>query len=90
MRQVSVLRNRALVVRYKLFVGCAGCGYRRSHWALDYHHRPGEAKRFAMKGCWKQYGRERIKAEIRKCVVLCRNCHAEHHWEIGSSAPDVR
>lgn len=89
-RQASWRRNKALVVRYKLFVGCRDCGYRRSHWALDYHHRPGETKAFGIKGCWKLYGVVRIKAELRKCVVLCRNCHAEHHWETGSSAPDVR
>ena len=25
------------------------------------------------------YSIERIKKEIRKCVPLCRNCHAEYH-----------
>lgn len=90
MRRPSQLRMRALLVRYKLFVGCQGCGYRRCAQALDYHHRPGSDKRFELRGSWKNHGLARIRAEIRKCEVLCRNCHAEHHWETGSSAPDVR
>ncbi len=56
---------------------CRLCGYDEDMRALEFHHlRPAE-KRFEInaRGC--ALGIETLRAEARKCVLLCSNCHAE-------------
>lgn len=78
--KVNAAYNRKLLARYKLFVGCSNCGYKRCSAALEFHHLDGEDKdrsigSMVTVGC----STSRIKAEARKCVVLCANCHREVH-----------
>ena len=72
-------RNQQYVDIYKLSTGCQVCGYNKYAKVLDFHH-TGEDKEFsighAITQCMKL---EKIKEEIEKCIVLCRNCHAELH-----------
>lgn len=59
---------------------CVICGYNTCRQALDFHHIDPSKKDFT-------FGRLRVKtlawhiieAELRKCVVLCANCHREYH-----------
>ena len=48
---------------------------------LDFHHIDPSKKKDCIGtligGC---YNQERIDAEVAKCVLLCRNCHAILHW----------
>ena len=57
---------------------CAVCGYNRYYGALKFHHAEPNEKEFNIGGnytlCW-----ETLKAELDKCVLLCGNCHDEHH-----------
>jgi len=66
-----------LINNYKISHGCAICGYNKCGSALCFHHE-GDDKEFSiasMKTCnW-----ERVNKEIKKCVILCSNCHAELH-----------
>ena len=60
---------------------CAECGYNRCAAALDFHHINKETKvggiaEFESNG---KITLEMLKEEIRKCVVLCANCHRELH-----------
>ncbi len=72
-------RNRIWIHQYKSEQSCKECGI--SHPAvLDFHHRDGEKKKFSISQC-KDSGLKRIKAEIKKCDVLCANCHRLLHWE---------
>lgn len=57
---------------------CARCGLTDKR-VLDFHHVGGKDK--AVSVLRKGYSRERIYAEISKCVVLCANCHRVTHWE---------
>ena len=44
---------------------------------LDFDHRPGSGKRKNVMRMVKEgFGLEAIRAEIDKCDVRCRNCHA--------------
>ena len=49
--------------------------------ALDFHHedpttKEGNVHRFVSNG---QFAK--VYEEIKKCIVLCANCHRIHHWE---------
>ena len=70
--------NKKFINRYKSFCGCRHCG-EKDYVVLDLHHINPSEKEAApalLIGC----SRETIKLEIRKCIVLCANCHRrEHH-----------
>ena len=71
-----VERNRSLVRKAKS-VPCADCGRRYPHYVMDFDHRPGEKKCFALASAMGQtrISAERLRAEIAKCDVVCANCH---------------
>lgn len=60
---------------------CAVCGYKRCLAALEFHHRDPKTKKFGIgsetvvRVPW-----EKVVAEAMKCVLLCANCHREHHF----------
>jgi hypothetical protein len=56
--------------------GCEMCGYNRNTAALDFHHTDGDRKE---KGVSQMVYGPRMEAEIAKCMIVCRNCHAEIH-----------
>ena len=61
---------------------CSKCGYDKHSAALDFHH-VGDDKEVQISHllrCTITPERiERLKTELAKCVVLCANCHREHH-----------
>ena len=60
-------------------IACSKCGYSKCFAALDFHHRQSEVKKFSIAAILKcKVTAERIK-EIKKCNILCANCHREHH-----------
>ena len=59
---------------------CVKCGYNKYDGALDFHHLDPSKKDFSIskrKNC----SLEVVKAELDKCILVCRNCHAELHFE---------
>lgn len=56
---------------------CVICGYDRCVAALEFHHLDPTTKSFALsrQGVTRSFAEAR--AEARKCVLLCSNCHAE-------------
>ena len=55
---------------------CCCCGYSACLRALDFHHVFPSSKEFTIASydvaCWEKY-----VTEVRKCVLVCKNCHAE-------------
>ena len=47
---------------------------------LDFHHKDGEEKEHNISRMVGLFCMDRIKDEIDKCEVLCKNCHAKLHW----------
>lgn len=69
-------RLQAAVARYLKRHPCVDCGVGDLR-VLDFDHRPGERKRDAvMRLVALGFGESVVMAEIAKCDVRCRNCHA--------------
>jgi predicted transcriptional regulator len=58
---------------------CKICGYNRCHKALDFHHLDATQKDFAISQNNTIYNFLKLKPELDKCILLCKNCHAEVH-----------
>ncbi len=75
--KIRVKRNKVFIKKVKSRYPCQICGYNKCNDAKHFHHikRGGKRKVSGMK----EYSIESIKEEIRKCIILCANCHAEIH-----------
>lgn len=59
---------------------CQVCGYDRCLPALDFHHIDKTNKSFSISDGFRLRGNKKlVLAEIKKCVLLCSNCHHEVH-----------
>lgn len=56
---------------------CALCGYSRWLGALQFHHLDPSEKEFHLAHRGHSRAIAKSRAEMRKCVLLCANCHAE-------------
>jgi hypothetical protein len=56
---------------------CRRCGYSNNMRALHFHHLDPSDKRLELNAKGVALSLERLRAEARKCVLLCSNCHAE-------------
>ena len=59
---------------------CLICSEKRIA-CLEFHHRDPGKKEKAISAILKEWSKKRILAEIAKCDVFCKNCHAVFHWE---------
>lgn len=57
---------------------CYVCGYNKYYGALEFHHLNPDTKEFSISEL-RTYTWNRLKIELDKCMLLCRNCHAEIH-----------
>lgn len=76
------IRNRRFIRRVKTLFGCADCGYRTHHAALEFDHVRGD-KKYSVGGMVYSASLTKIKEEIRKCDVVCANCHSIRTFERG-------
>lgn len=78
-------KNRfARRTKYKTLVGgkCQKCGYDKCLDALQFHHNDPSQKKFNITNAiWgeEHVNEQQILDEIKKCTLLCANCHAEIH-----------
>jgi len=76
--------TRRLVGRWKLRKGCSRCGFKAEHSCqLDLDHIDPTTKNSKCNGraFEPSWSVKRIKEELSKCVVLCKNCHALKTYE---------
>lgn len=71
-------RNLEFARKYKALCGCANCGIKNPV-VLQFHH-TGNDKDFNISNV-NNRSIKLLKAEIKKCIVLCANCHLVHHHE---------
>lgn len=63
---------------------CVICGYDKCVSALDFHHVDPKTKSFSLasaRGSIKNW--KTLVEEVKKCVILCANCHREVHADIA-------
>jgi transposase len=79
-RSASVSRRRRKVKQLLVEEAggaCCVCGYDRNARALHFHHLDPSQKRMEINARGAAVAIERLRAEARKCVLLCANCHAD-------------
>ena len=60
---------------------CQICGYNRSQKALEFHHINPNEKEFSFgKLRANPQGVNTLIEELKKCIMLCSNCHKEVHY----------
>ena len=70
------LRGRWLDI-YKISKGCEICGYKENPIALQFDHLDTSTKIQDISNM-KKGNLKKLIAEVRKCRVLCANCHSIH------------
>ena len=75
----TIREKRNAVKEYKRLNGCKKCGYDESGVALDFHHRKRESKSYSVSQMLRLSIKE-LKKEMRKCDILCANCHRLEHY----------
>jgi transposase-like protein/DNA-directed RNA polymerase subunit RPC12/RpoP len=79
-RSEAVARRRRLVRETLVREAggrCATCGYDSYVGALQFHHLDPSAKEFGLSSRGVTRSLESLRAEAKKCILLCANCHAE-------------
>lgn len=72
---MSITEHLPALQRYKEEQGCADCQIDYPHFVLEFDHRPGVKKFGNVYHVLKKYGAEKAWAEVKKCDVVCSNCH---------------
>lgn len=80
-RKRSAGRSRELKRKAVEYKGgkCEFCGYKRYQGALDFHHEDPKKKDFQFSRRVSVAFTEAIRKELDKCLLVCKNCHAEIH-----------
>ncbi len=83
-KSIHAARIRRFIKRYKKLVGCTICGWNESTWGLHFDHiDPNNKNRDISKMIG--YSIHSLKEEMRKCRLVCANCHASHTEKQASS-----
>lgn len=75
-------RARRVLVKYNLVIAaggkCSTCGYNKNISSLVFHHT--SKKNTSLSGdVLGSMSLERLKKEVKQCLLLCHNCHNELH-----------
>lgn len=63
-----------------LGTNCTKCGQAFHHAAMHFHHVRPEEKDQKISAMLGKYSWDRILGELRKCALMCANCHQVHHY----------
>ena len=75
-------KNRKKSIRdFKSAAGgkCYVCGYNRCLTSLVFHHKNPSTKVGSVGEMIYTHGKKFVAEEVKKCVLLCANCHGEVH-----------
>ena len=75
---------RAQWIKHKATLSCTKCGFSHPA-ALDFHHEDPSKKEANINRLLSNGQFKKLEEELKKCVVLCANCHRIHHHEEKSA-----
>ena len=81
-KQRSIKSQKRFIEEYKKLKAekkCSVCSESRP-WCLDFHHVDPKQKKGAISNIVLNNSRKTFSEEIQKCIVLCKNCHADFHY----------
>ena len=76
-------RRKANLIRV-LGNRCALCGYDKLQDALEFHHINPENKIYSIASNGTCHDLEKDLTEIKKCILVCANCHRAIHKKLYS------
>lgn len=78
--QMDRLVNRKIELMKPFGSKCTICSYNKNLSALVFHHMNEKLKKFTLDGSnLANRNFDKCKEEAAKCILLCHNCHYEHH-----------
>lgn len=80
-RRFRRARRQRWINKIKTSKGCAECGYNKHGVALDFDHIDPSTKLFSPSSQSVTYKLKPLFKEIRKCQILCANCHRIRSYE---------
>lgn len=71
---------------------CEKCGYNKCQQVLHFHHSNPNDKVASISSVASNWSVKRLMEEVKKCQLLCANCHYEIEYETSKSsvAPSLR
>ena len=65
---------------------CSKCGYNKCFVAIEFHHKNPKGKKFRIGRFYSLHvcndiNIKKVETEIKKCTILCANCHREEHYK---------
>ncbi len=77
-KKIHRIKLTKFINRIKILFGCNICGYNKCANVLHFHHTGDKEKGISVMRR-NTVSIKVLKKEIRKCVILCANCHGEVH-----------
>lgn len=76
-KRISNTRRNLKKIAVEIMGGkCHLCGFKKSIWAFDFHHLDSNQKDSGISNI---KSISKLKEELKKCILICSNCHMEIH-----------
>lgn len=77
-KRKTIAENQYKINKIKRMIGCICCCNESEPICLDFHHLGDKDERIsvAIRNCWSW---DRLVREIKKCILVCSNCHRKIH-----------
>ena len=78
--RTSQITERLLSYKIRRGLKCEICGYNKNWSALVWHHTKNDKEINIASYARQRRNWTRVEVEIKKCVLICHNCHSEIHY----------
>lgn len=76
----SCERKEKLILNVFGSYSCKVCGYNKCKNALEFHHLDPKIKEHLISDIIKNNSETTVVNELKKCIIVCSNCHREIHY----------